>query len=127
MQGEMGAGLLGLTPSRSCEDYLLEVTAPGGRMKPGWGIDTYQNCSVHATHTAHCGASLRVSHREGLCAAVHAEAVQRRTQFRSGGADKYLLIPQPGKHPHQHYAAPFTKNCICHPACREPNWCTHYR
>ena len=39
---------------------------------PGWGIDTYQNCSVHATHTAHCGASLRASHREGLCAAVHA-------------------------------------------------------
>ena len=35
-------------------------------------IDTYQNCSVHAIHTAHCGASLRVSHREGLCAAVHA-------------------------------------------------------
>ena len=29
--------------------------------QPGWGIDTYQNSSVHATHTAHCGASLGVS------------------------------------------------------------------
>ena len=40
---------------------------------PNWGIMIlYWNCSVHATHTAHCGTSLRASHREGLCSAVHA-------------------------------------------------------
>ena len=60
----------GCTPLRSTKPSSTQ--SAGTRTKPGWGIDTYQNCSVHAAHTALCGASLRVSHREGLCVAVHA-------------------------------------------------------
>ena len=43
-----------------------QQTASWGH-EPGLGIDKNQNCSVHATHTTHCGTSLRASRRKGLC------------------------------------------------------------
>ena len=54
------AGLIGSLGASMTQDARVS-----SGLEPCWGngYDTYQNCSVRATRTAHCGASLRVSHR----------------------------------------------------------------
>jgi len=56
---------------RGCGCFLLRCHGPAqASCPPGWGIDIYQNCSVRATHTAYCGTSLRVRHRDAHSSGV---------------------------------------------------------